>query len=303
MNKKILVTGGLGFIGSHLVERLMNLNYSVSVIDNYATGPGFKPPQPVKFYRQDISHPKIVDLVAKIKPQVIFHLAADNRITSSPADVLKSNIIGTFNLLEAGKKAGIKQFIFTSSAAVYGDPAKLPINETHPNRPISAYGLSKLTGELYCGQYQSDFAASIFRFANVYGPRQSSRSEGGVVAIFIDRLLKGQKPLIYGDGSQTRDFVFVNDVVDALTMALKIPKKFTLNIGSNQPVTIVSLLNQIAALIETKPVFIQKPFRPMEITNSLFSYYLAKKTLNWQPRTGLIAGLKSTIKYFQSVWN
>lgn len=301
MKKNILVTGGLGFIGSHLLERLIESNYSVSVIDNLSAGSTYQPPKQVKFFCQDISDPKVIDLVVKLKPQVIIHLAADNRVTSTQAEALKSNVIGTFNLLEAGKRAKIKQFIFSSSAAVYGDPASLPINETHPTRPISAYGLSKLTGELYCHQYRSDFKTSVFRFSNVYGPRQSSGSEGGIVSILIDRLLKGKKPIIYGNGQQTRDFIFVGDIVEAMILALSQPQSFTLNLGSNQSTKIITLLKTISRLMKVKPEFIKKPFRPMEIKHSLFDYSKAQKTLSWQPKTKLTAGLYETINYFTSL--
>ena len=298
---KILVTGGLGFIGSHLLERLIELNYSVSVIDNFTANSGFYPLKQVKVYRQDIGHPKVIDLVVKLQPEVIIHLAADNRVTSTQAEALKSNVIGTFNLLAAGKKVGINQFIFSSSAAVYGDPIKLPLKETHPTRPISHYGLSKLTGELYCRQYRSDFTASIFRFSNVYGPRQNSGAEGGIVAILIDRLLKGKKPIIYGGGQQTRDFIFVGDIVEAMILALKKSQSFTLNLGSHQPTKIITLLTTLSRLIKVKPQFIKKPFRSMEIKHSLFDYSLAKKTLSWQPKTKLTAGLYETINYFTSL--
>lgn len=301
MKKNILITGGLGFIGSHLLEKLNDLNYLTTVIDNFAANSNYQPPKQVKFFCQDISDPKVIDLVVKLKPQVIIHLAADNRVTSTQAEALKSNVIGTFNLLEAGKKAGIKQFIFSSSAAVYGDPASLPINETHPTRPISAYGLSKLTGELYCHQYRSDFKTSVFRFSNVYGPRQSSGSEGGIVSILIDRLLKGKKPIIYGNGQQTRDFIFVGDIVEAMILALSQPQSFTLNLGSNRSTKIITLLKTISRLMKVKPEFIKKPFRPMEIKHSLFDYSKAQKTLSWQPKTKLTAGLYETINYFTSL--
>ncbi len=301
MKKNILVTGGLGFIGSHLLEKLNDLNYLTTVIDNFAVNSHYQPSKKVQLFRQDISDPKVIDLVVKLQPQVIIHLAADNRVTSTQAEALKSNVIGTFNLLEAGKRAGIKQFIFSSSAAVYGDPLSLPINETHPTRPISNYGLSKLTGELYCHQYQSDFAASIFRFSNVYGPRQNSGAEGGIVAILIDRLLKGKKPIIYGNGQQTRDFIFVSDIVAAMILALNQPQSFILNLGSNQPTKIISLLNSLSRVLKVKPEFIKKPFRPMEIKHSLFDYSQAQKTLSWQPKTKLTAGLYETINYFTSL--
>lgn len=298
MNKKILVTGGLGFIGSHLLEKLNDLNYLTFVIDNFSAGSKYQAPKQVKVYRQDISHPQVIDLVVKLQPQVIIHLAADNRVTSTQAEALTSNVIGTFNLLEAGKRANIQQFIFSSSAAVYGDPIKLPIKETHPTRPISNYGLSKLTGELYCHQYRSDFTTSIFRFSNVYGPRQNCGSEGGIVAILIDRLLKGEKPIIYGGGQQTRDFIFVSDIVEAMILALNQPQSFTLNLGSNQSTKIITLLKTISRLLKVRPEFIKKPFRPMEIKHSLFDYSKAQKTLSWQPRTKLTAGLYETINYF-----
>lgn len=298
MKPKILVTGGLGFIGSHLVEKLIIDDYQVFVIDNFSTASGFQLPSSVKLFRQNIDDPQIIALVKKIKPQVIIHLAADNRVTASAAEALKSNVIGTFNLLEAAKTAEVQQFIFSSSAAVYGDPETLPIKENHPNKPLSAYGLSKLVDELYLRQYQPYFSTSIFRFANVYGPRQSSHSEGGAVAIFIDRLLKGVKPIIYGDGRQTRDFVYVGDIVKAILLAVKNPGNFTLNIGSHNPVAIIDLIKTISRLLKIKPIFITKPFRPMEIKDSLFDYSLAKKTLGWQPQTTLIAGLYETINYF-----
>lgn len=301
MTQKILITGGLGFIGSHLVEKLVALKYPVVVIDNFSAASGYKLPAPVKFFRHNIADPRIIELVKKIKPKVIIHLAADNRVTAPQVEALKSNVIGTFNLLEAAKAAQVKQFIFSSSAAVYGDPTTLPIKENHPTKPLSAYGLSKLVDELYLHQYQKYFTSSIFRFANVYGPRQSSHSEGGVVAIFIDRLLNGIQPTIYGDGRQTRDFVYVGDIVNALILAAQKPGNFILNIGSNTPTTILDLFNQISSLMHVKPKFISKPFRPMEIKDSLFDYSQAKKILSWQPKTKLIDGLYETINYFTSL--
>lgn len=297
---RILVTGGLGFIGSHLVEKLVAADYQVFVIDNFSAASGYKLPTSVKFFRQNIDDSQITSLVQKIKPDVIIHLAADNRVTASAAEALKSNVIGTFNLLEAAKAAGVKQFIFSSSAAVYGDPKILPIKENHPSKPLSAYGLSKLVDELYLQQYQQYFYTSIFRFANVYGPRQSSHSEGGVVAIFIDRLLKGESIIIYGDGQQTRDFVFVGDIVNALFLAIKQPSNFILNIGSQQPTTILDLINKISILLKIKPQLINKSFRPMEIKDSLFDYSAAHKILGWQPQINITEGLMQTINYYKN---
>lgn len=301
MKPKILITGGLGFIGSHLVEKLVTTNNQIFVLDNFSAASGFKLPSSITLFRQNIDDPQVTKIVKKIKPQVIIHLAADNRVTALPADVLKSNVAGTYNLLEAAREAKIQQFIFSSSAAVYGNPESLPIKETHPTKPLSAYGLSKLVDELYIQQYQRFFTTSVFRFANVYGPRQSSRSEGGVVSIFIDKLLKGEKPIIFGDGQQTRDFIYVGDVANAIILAITKPNNFTLNIGSNKPVTILDLIKQISVLIKIKPEFITKPFRPIEIKDSLFDYSQAKKILDWQPQTKLVDGLMQTINFFKSL--
>ena len=282
----ILVTGGNGFIGSHLVKKLKSLGHQVSVVDTVAKNGA---------YNVDICRPELVKLMLKLKSQVVYHLAADNRVTGSAQATLQSNVIGTFNVLEAGRLAKIKQFIFTSSAAVYGESKQLPIKENWPTKPISAYGLSKLTDELYCCLFQEHFPATIFRFANVYGPGQSSSNEGGVVAIFIKRISEGSPIVVYGNGWQTRDFVFVGDVVDALTGALKLKKPTTLNIGSNQPTSIIHLIKVIEKLTGKKAKINYQPKRPVEIEKSLFSFDRAKKELNWRPKTSLEEGLNETI--------
>ncbi|HKZ35459.1 MAG TPA: NAD-dependent epimerase/dehydratase family protein [Patescibacteria group bacterium] len=301
MKQRVLVTGGGGFIGSHLVERLEATGFDVSVIDNFAVNSKVKLPARVKIFRADVSNPKVSDLVVKLKPRIVFHLAADNRVTSPPEATIASNIIGTYNLLNGAKKAQAKQFIFTSSAAVYGDSKRLPIKETDPTRPISAYGISKLTGEVYCGLFQKHFLTSIFRFANVYGPRQSSAAEGGAVAIFIRKMLTGEPLIVYGDGRQTRDFVFVGDVVDALMLALEKHTSFKVNIGSGKEASIKELLFQLESLTKIKPKINNQPARPVEIDHSLFSHDLATKILGWRPETNLTQGLKLTLDYYQSL--
>ncbi len=300
MKTNVLVTGGCGFIGSHLVERLALSGFKVSVIDNFAVNSKVVLPSGVKIFRSDVSNPRVSDLVAKLKPQTVFHLAADNRVTSLPQSTIASNIIGTYNLLNGAKKARVRQFVFTSSAAVYGDSPRLPIKETDPTRPISAYGISKLTGEVYCGLFQKYFLTSIFRFANVYGPRQSSAAEGGAVAIFIKKMLTGEPLVVYGDGRQTRDFVFVGDVVDALMLALKQSDSFKVNIGSGKEVSIKELLAALENLTKITPKINNQPARPVEIDHSLFSHDLATNTLGWRPKTDLNQGLKLTLDYYQT---
>ena len=299
--KKILITGGAGFIGRHLLNRLSALGYKLAVLDNLSVGKKDHFPKNTKFFKASIEDQSLLRIFKKAKPEIVFHLAADNRVTSSPEKTIKANVIGTFNVLKCSQLTKIKQFVFTSSAAVYGESKTFPIKESHPTKPISAYGVSKLTGELYCQQFQPHFKTSVFRFANVYGPGQSSSSEGGVVAIFIDKLSKNQSPVIYGTGQQTRDFVFVEDVVDALILAIKNPQNYVLNIGSNQPTSIIDLLKLTAKLMGKKPKYIKKPARSVEIEKSLFSHDLASKTLNWQPRTSMEQGLAKTIEYFKDL--
>ena len=297
-SKSILITGGAGFIGKHLLKRLLASNHRLTVVDNLSVNQKNQLPKKVKFFKANIENPSILKIFKKVKPEVVFHLAADNRVTNSPEETIKANVIGTFNVLKTSQTAKVNQVIFTSSAAVYGESKIFPIKETHPTKPISAYGISKLTGELYCQQFQKDFKTSIFRFANVYGPGQSSSSEGGVVSIFINKLLKNQKPIIYGNGKQTRDFIYVADVVDALILSLNQPQNHTLNIGSNQPTTIIDLLELTAKLTGKSGQFIKKPNRPVEIETSLFSRSLAQKTIGWKPKTSLESGLIETIKHF-----
>ncbi len=298
---KILVTGGTGFIGKHLINRLQAQGHRLTVIDNLSASQKNQLPSNIKFYQQDIDDPALIKLFKAIKPQVVYHLAADNRITSSPQETISSNVIGTFNMLNLSKLTKVKHFIFTSSAAVYGESKNLPIKETHPTKPISAYGVSKLTGELYCQLFKNYFPSTIFRFANVYGPGQNSSSEGGVVAIFINQFLKNQKPIIYGTGKQTRDFVYVDDVIDALVLALKKPQLATLNIGSSQPTSILKLLTITSKLLNKPISYTRKPKRPVEIEKSLFSHQLATQKLGWQPKTSLTTGLQQTIDYFKAI--
>lgn len=283
----ILVTGGNGFIGSHLVKRLKSQRHRVVVVDT--VGPG---------YNLDIGSPQLARLMLRLKPQVVYHLAADNRVTSPAELTLKSNVIGTFNVLEACRIAKIKQFIFSSSAAVYGESKELPIRESWPTRPISAYGISKLTDELYARLFLPHFTVTLFRFANVYGSGQNSSAEGGAVAIFIRRILDSLPITVYGSGRQTRDFIYVGDVVDALTMVLGKKTPFgAMNIGSNLPTSVVKLIKLLEKLTGKSAVIKFLPKRHGEIAHSLFSYDLAKSQIGWEPKTSLEEGLSETVNF------
>ena len=218
---KIVVTGGAGFIASHIADAYVDRGHNVSIIDDLSTGQKRNLNSQAKIYAVDIADPKAVKLIATIKPDVLNHHAAQMDVRRSVADPTfdaRINIIGFINLLEACKDAGVKKIIFSSSGgAVYGDREPIPATEEHETLPLSPYGVSKLTGELYLGYYHMAFGLPFvaLRYANVYGPRQSTLGEAGVVAIFIAQLLAGKSPVINGDGKQTRDYVFVGDVVRA----------------------------------------------------------------------------------------
>ncbi|MCX6816742.1 MAG: NAD-dependent epimerase/dehydratase family protein [Candidatus Beckwithbacteria bacterium] len=292
MTRKIIVTGGLGFIGSHLVKKLTNLNYQIFVIDNFSSPSSNRLPGSISVIRQDIADSKLVDTIQKIKPAVIYHLAAESRVSGTLDKIIHNNIIGTYNVLEAAKAAQVKQLIFTSSAAVYGEVRNFPIQETSALKPISLYGLSKLTGELYCRQFKKFFPTVIFRLANVYGPFQNSSAEGGVVPIFLNQIQRGITPLIYGNGQQTRDFIHVSDVVTAMIRALSFSQSGIFNISTGQETTINQLL-KLCGNGKTKLKAKLVPARGRDIVRSVLANHLAVKNLHWQPKVKLADGLLS----------
>ena len=296
--QKILITGGAGFIGHHLVARLLDLKHQVFVIDNLSQGSKSQLINKTRFYQFDVQNPKLKNLITKIKPDIVYHLAADSRVTSSRQKTLTNNVIATYNLLNCLKNINLKHFIFVSSAAVYGQASSFPIPETAALQPISDYGLSKLTGELYCRQFNPFFPSTVFRFANVYGPGQDSSSEGGVVAIFINQLLKNTPPTIFGTGKQVRDFIFVKDVVTAMIKLLSAPQTGIFNISSNQSTSINQLLSVIANHLSLKPTFHRRKQRPTDIQKSLLDNTKANSAFNWRPDHDLSSGLIKTINYF-----
>ena len=301
---RILITGGAGFIGSHLVDRLIAEGHKVVVIDNLSTGKKENLNSKAKFYKIDIQNQKISQIFKIEQPEIVFHLAAQIDVRKSianPIEDAKINILGTLNLLESCQKSKVKKFIFASSIGVYGEPKELPIKENHPLNPIAPYSIEKLTIEKYLNFYQTQGLNFVsLRYANIYGPRQQSTGEGGVIAIFIDKLLKKKKPIIFGSGKQTRDFLYVDDAVLAATKSLKAPSGSIFNVGTNKEITINNLLSLISNIlkVKTKPVF--QPPRQGEIIRSRIDYSKIKKELNWQPRYNLDRGLKETIQWFKN---
>lgn len=301
---RILVTGGAGFIGSNLVDELIKYGHQVFVIDNLSTGKYQNVNPESEFIKLDINDTKIGETVLKIKPDYIFHLAAQTSISksiASPKEDFRTNLTALVPILEAAVKSKVKKFIFPSSAAVYGDSKKLPITEDSPKNPSSPYGISKLCAELLISSYQKLYGLPyvIFRFANVYGPRQDSSQEGGVVSIFIKNILSGQPITIFGDGKQTRDFIFVSDVVRANMMVLEKNTMGIFNVSTGEETSINILSEKIAKYIKKKIKKTHKPARNLEIKESSLSSDKIKKEINWSPATGIDEGLIRTINFFK----
>ena len=300
---KILVTGGVGFIGSHIVDAYINLGYKVVVIDNLSTGFRKNLNPKAKFYKVDIGDlPKIEKIFQKEKPQIVNHHAAIAEVVKSlrdPLPTLNVNVIGTINLLLAAGKIRVKKFIFSSTGgAIYGQPDKIPADENTPAIPLSPYGLSKLLGEecikFYAKHYGFDYL--IFRYPNVYGPRQNPKGEAGVVAIFSGLMRKGKQPTIFGDGSKTRDYVHIDDIVRANIIGLHKGKNEILNLGWAKKISDQKIFDTIAKNLNFKKPPIYAPFRHGEVYQIALSAKKARKNLGWQPQISLEEGIKKTVK-------
>ncbi|TMU84338.1 NAD-dependent epimerase/dehydratase family protein [Bacillus sp. BHET2] len=301
---KVLVTGGGGFIGYHVTKRLQEKGHEVIIVDTLITGKEDNVPDEVTFYRVDITSPEIETVFINEKPDVVIHLAAQISVSYSmknPQEDGKVNIIGTINLLHLSAKYQIKKFIFASSAAVYGTPETLPIREDHRLVPTSSYGLSKMTSENYIQMYHQSkqLPFTILRFSNVYGPRQTAEGEAGVVSIFLSNAA-GSKPIqVFGDGNQTRDFIYVKDVADACVQAIGNGDNAILNIGSQTQLTINQLIQSISKVSE-KPLSIQfMNARDGDIEHSNLNNGRAREQLGWIPQYSLEQGLQESMEEIQ----
>ncbi|MGC9031586.1 MAG: NAD-dependent epimerase/dehydratase family protein [Minisyncoccia bacterium] len=311
MKEKILITGGAGFIGSHLQDALIKRGYKIIIIDNLSTGKKENINKKAKFYKIDILNPKISEIFKKEKPTIVFHLAAQMNVRKSVGDLIfdaKVNIFGSLNILENCKNFGVKKIIFASSGgAIYGETKKIPTPENYSENPISPYGISKLTVEKYLKFYKENFGLNFIslRFSNVYGPRQNLKSEAGVVTIFIDKLLHNKIPTIFGDGFQTRDFVYVKDVVEAALKALAYRAPISANLEPvfNVGTGIETSINELYNLISQKLKKNIKPnyelAKPGDLKRSCLDFSKIKKELRWQPKYDLEKGLTETIKWFK----
>ena len=249
--KTALVTGGAGFIGSHLVDRLLSLGHKVVVIDNLSTGKLKNLNPSATFHHLDITQPSVTEVFQREQPDLVFHLAAQVSVTQSTRDPFHDsdvNVFGTLRLLEAARKCGIEKFIYSSTGgALYGDPETDPCSEEHPVLPVSPYGMSKYIAELYLDLYHRLYQINFttLRYGNVYGPRQEAHGEAGVVAIFTQAMLEGHQPQIFGDGNQERDFVFVDDVVDANMLAINKGNGGSFNIGTGEKTSVNQIFESL----------------------------------------------------------
>ncbi len=301
----ILVTGGAGFIGSNLADALLERGHRVSIIDNLSTGRRENLPSAAEFFELDIASPVVDKVFERGKFEVIFHLAAQMDVRKSvenPANDAAINIIGGINLLQAAAKHKVRKLVFSSTGgAIYGEQEEFPATETHAANPLSPYGISKLAFEKYLFFYNLQHGLSYvsLRYANVYGPRQNSEGEAGVVAIFCTRLLQGEKAVIYGDGLQTRDFVFVDDVVRANLLAMNFPSSMAFNVGTGIETDINVLFEKIKSCAGSSQPRINLEPKPGEQRRSCISYEKIKKFLSWEPEVGLDKGIEKTVAYFK----
>jgi len=304
--KRALVTGGAGFIGSQVAGALLDRGLHVEIIDNLFTGRLENVPDQAIFHEIDIRDKKVDQVFEEGKYDVMFHLAAQMDVRKSvinPAFDAEANILGGINLLQACKNHSVTKVVFASTGgAIYGEQEKFPASEEHPQNPRSPYGISKLAFEKYLQFYHWEYGLQYvsLRYANVYGPRQRGDGEAGVVAIFVSRILSGQETVIYGDGKQTRDFVFVDDVVRANLQAMDYDKCGIFNVGTGKETDISTLFNYIRQISGSVQKQIHKPGLPGEQRRSVIDSTLIKNTLGWYPTHSLKKGLEKTVQYFRS---
>lgn len=308
---KILITGGAGFIGSNLVDECIKLGWEVVVVDNLSSGKKENVNPKAKFYQVDIVElEKLRDIFQKEKPEIVNHHAAQidvRKSVASPQYDAHINIIGSLNLLQLSVEYKVKKFIFASSGGtIYGEcKGKKPPTEFSKPSPECPYGCAKAAVELYIRYYNKVYKLSAIslRYANVYGPKQDPSGEAGVVAIFINKMLKNDDVIIFGDGNQMRDFVYVKDVIDANIKAMLSEKEFAVyNVATGKAVSINELFKNLKKLLNYTKLPIYQPPRKGEIFKSFLSIDLIKKELNWRPRVSLQEGLKETIDYFKKYY-
>ncbi|WLD94938.1 NAD-dependent epimerase/dehydratase family protein [Alkalihalobacillus sp. AL-G] len=297
---KVLITGGCGFIGSHLADFLALQEYKVIVVDNFCSGHHISSNSLITYIEKDCVKDGLDQVFLNEKPDYVIHLAAQVDVKKSmnyPVFDAELNVLGTIRILDLCRKYSVKKFVFASTSAVYGDYGDASVHEDVELRPVSFYGVSKLASEKYIDQFASHFGLSyaIFRYSNVYGPRQRSDNEGGVIPIFIRQLSNNRNPIIFGDGNQTRDFIHISDVVHANYLALNTKKNILANISSNTTNSINDLCSILSTHFNDAKAPIQIEHRSGDILHSQLDNTKAKMLLDWEPRVTLTQGIKLTV--------
>ncbi|MDZ7361806.1 MAG: NAD-dependent epimerase/dehydratase family protein [candidate division KSB1 bacterium] len=303
---KILVTGGAGFIGSHIADAFIAHGHQVTIVDNLVTGRKENLNPQAKFHQMDICDPAIAEIFQRGQFDAVCHQAAQMDVRRSVVDPrydAEVNILGTLNLLQQCGKTGVKKFLFASTGgAIYGEQVRFPADEEHPTWPASPYGISKLACEKYIYFFAQNYGLRyvFLRYANVYGPRQNPHGEAGVVAIFSTKLLKREQPVINGDGKQTRDYVFVGDVVRANLLALNYPNSDYFNIGTGIETDVNTIFHGLNEVVGAGLPEHHGPAKAGEQLRSVLSNEKARRLLDWQPTVPLAEGLKQTAEWFRA---
>ncbi len=301
----ILVTGGAGFIGSHISDAYIAAGHTVVIVDDLSGGVPENINPKAKFYQLDIRSEKLGDVFQKAKIDIVNHHAAQmdvRRSVADPAFDASVNVLGGLNIFEQARKYGVKKFIFSSTGgAIYGEQDYFPADEEHPTRPLSPYGITKLCTEKYLFYYKAVYGINhvILRYANVYGPRQNPHGEAGVVAIFCSKMLKGEQPVINGDGKQTRDYTFVGDVVQANLLALSYNGSAIYNIGTGVESDVNKLFFELRSHLHPTCLEQHAPPKAGEQQRSVISSKKIERELGWRPLVQLDEGLQITAEYFQ----
>lgn len=307
---RILVTGGAGFIASHLVDRLIADGHSVAIVDNLSAGQKENINPKAHFYKTDICDLAALEAIfQKELPEIVDHHAAHVNVRKSveiPMYDASVNILGSLNLCELAKKYQVRKFIYVSTGgAVYGEPEDLPVKETHPIEPLSQYGVSKHTVEHYLSIFHKLYGLNftVLRYPNVYGPRQSPHGEAGVIAIFSELILKNMRPTIFGNGSKTRDYVYVDDIVAANILVLNnlgIGRGEIYNLGWGKEISDLDVFNTVKRVLKSniEPIFSEK--RPGEIDHISLDSSKASRELDWKPQVSFEEGVKLSTEYYKN---
>ena len=312
---RTLVTGGAGFIGSNLVDRLLVEGHEVDVVDDFSTGSlsnladaRGSAGRALTIHHLDISVPAVVELMARRRPELVFHLAAQADVRVSvqrPAFDATVNVVGSLNILEGARQAESERVVFAASGGtLYGEPDAddLPVRESHPHHPLSPYGVAKKSVIDYLVAYRALHALEFCALAlgNVYGPRQDPHGEAGVVSIFAERILRGQPVTIFGNGEQTRDFVFVDDVVDAFVRAATRGGGLVCNVATGQETSVNDLLDTMADVAGVDVTAMIAPPRPGELMRSSLDIERAAIQLGWRPWTDLADGTRAVLEHIRA---